>query len=242
MLEGARDLHVGQETEEQRLGIPWQLLFAELLQRVKFLPRLQLHRPANGDHAAAPILDTGHLHTINISLLNTSKAGHDLGDFHGGAILTLPAEGVTDAVSKEEKTQRVLGQQVSGTKPVVALGKCIQEDLLASGLFVGVALEVLHGVAGYNGEDQLPCLTGAALDAKAILPADHLLQVHIKLHYLGVHDLVDYRASSTHSPSTCPIIPVAEVDERTVALRGPIEFHHKRNSEAVLELVPDLRT
>lgn len=142
----------------------------------------------NPGHAGAAIF-SWNLDSVHVGLMNSGENGQNLGHLGGGDVLSLPAEGVANAVNEVEVSSLVLADKISGSEVLVSLDEGIGQDLLLGGGLVGVPLKPGGGVAGNDGANQLARLTRGALNAPAVLATDNFLLVNIELHNLDSGDL-----------------------------------------------------
>lgn len=209
--------------------------------KIKALPDTLIKKQR---HSPDPPLMTGDLNPIDNCLHDARVCAQQLANLGGGDVLPLPAERVTQAVTKEPAAVAVAPEGIAGAVVLVALAEDVPGDLLLRGrLVLPVAAEGPAGHAGLGVEadqDLAPFLEGHA-PSEARVPIAH------QLARLGVGG--DGHVHVPEEPAldgaVDPQRPGAEVAAAGVAeaehhLGGVVELVDGLDAEALAEGDPDV--
>src|SRR5262249_35062960 len=138
-------------------------------------------------HAGAALV-TRHLHAVDIGLMNAGECADRLGDFRGRDVLTLPAEGIADAVDEIEITTNVAAQEIARAEPAIPFGEHVAKNLGLVVNRIGIALEAAGRPRRVveNPADRLANLSGRGLLAATERIAYGRLPLDVEPHDPGL--------------------------------------------------------
>mmetsp|Transcript_28247 Transcript_28247/g.90365 ORF Transcript_28247/g.90365 Transcript_28247/m.90365 type:complete len:372 (-) Transcript_28247:313-1428(-) len=187
--------------------------------------------------AAGAAVGAGDLDAVDVGVGHGGKARERALHLGGADVLTLPAEGVADAVHPVEEARVVFLEQVARAEPGVARRRHVARDLLRRRLLVRVPVEAPRRVVVLDEAHDLARLASLSLDAEARRRvANELVGVLVVPEDL---DGVDLRQDVRHEADGAHLSRV--VHETGVALRRRVELDDLLDAEALLELLPDVR-
>mmetsp|Transcript_28248 Transcript_28248/g.90368 ORF Transcript_28248/g.90368 Transcript_28248/m.90368 type:complete len:397 (-) Transcript_28248:313-1503(-) len=212
--------------------------------------------------AAGAAVGAGDLDAVDVGVGHGGKARERALHLGGADVLTLPAEGVADAVHPVEEARVVFLEQVARAEPGVARRRHVARDLLRRRLLVrvplgfrvqgiglglgfglglgiglGLPVEAPRRVVVLDEAHDLARLASLSLDAEARRRvANELVGVLVVPEDL---DGVDLRQDVRHEADGAHLSRV--VHETGVALRRRVELDDLLDAEALLELLPDVR-
>src|SRR5262249_50087824 len=129
-------------------------------------------REHDGRHPGAAV-GTGDLHAVDVGLGDAGRPVQHVADLLRGDVLSLPAEGVADAIDEVEVPGRVAAEEIAAPKPHVAALEGVAHELPLARRAVAVSI-VLHGARPAHAPEQLPGLVHRAGRAEAVGTADEL--------------------------------------------------------------------
>src|SRR5262245_7741020 len=187
-------------------------------------------------HASAAIAP-GHGDAVDIGLKRAVELTDNFLDFGGRHILTLPAEGVADAVNEIEIAVAILAHQVAGAEPEIALREGVVQDLLLGLGRARIALESRARLGGVpeDAADHLARLVISAFDTEAVGTAHRLLPLDIEAHDLGRKAVCE---EPRHAADRAFL--ALEIEQVHVAFGGTVELDDVRNLKPPLELRPNV--
>src|SRR3984893_3082329 len=224
LLEGAGDIELVADAQEQRGGVIRQLPSEMLAKRFQ----VDIAVDDEGRHAGAAIRSRD-ADAVDTGFGNARKCGDRFGNFRGRDILAFPAEGVADAIDEIEIALIVLAQEIAGAEPQVALLEHIAQDLPLGLRLDRIAFEPVRGLGGIveNLSDRLAGFVRRAFDAKALRIADRLLLLDVELDDLGRKAVRDEPGNAADRAGLA-----LEIEGRDVAFGRRIELENLRDAEA----------
>jgi len=240
LLEGSGQLHLRRDTEEEGNGVSGQVLLqvGDELGKVNVLD-VAVHGDDRGARSAA-VLVVGDEDSVHVGLKNAREGAQDLADLGRGAVLSLPAEGVSDAVNEADESLGINREEIASHEVLVPFDKGVADDLLLGGLGVLITGKGGRRVRVDDREEELSGLSDGAVLAESIRSSDNLVVLNVIPREAVLHDLATQPALAT--ARALSILGAAVVDQGHVALGGSVELANLGDVEAGLELVPDLGT
>src|SRR6516225_7327609 len=229
-LEGAGELERAHDAHEERPRIVGQAGGEGAPQLCEF----EALRRDQRRHAGTA-LGPGHAHPVYGGVRHSGTCGDHLRDLGGGHVLTLPAEGVADAIDEVEEALLVLAHEIAGAIPGVSGREHIAQDLAGGGRLIGVALEVRGTIFGEDLAERFAWLLWGAAHAAPRGVARGRLRFEIELHQRHRQAMREegWNASDRARAALAVV-------EREVAFSRGVILEDLRNAEAPLELAPHI--
>src|SRR5262249_39038039 len=170
----------------------------------------------------------GNGHAVHARFDDSRKPRYRLGHLGRGHVLSLPTEGVADAVDEEEIAGVVLAHEVAGAKPGVARLEHVAQDLLLRLPRIAVALEAAGQARRpiRNLAERLSHLAGTATDAAAALVAHDLAALVVVAHQRGWRAMGEERRDAADGAGLALV-----VEQRDVAFGRGVELEDAQNPE-----------
>ncbi|KAH8717913.1 hypothetical protein HC256_002589 [Beauveria bassiana] len=241
---GLRAGNVLDDAQKQRHGVARQARANVRGQTAKRLGRgRRVGGKVDGDAAGAAVV-MGQLDAVDVGLADGRVGADGVGDLVCRDVFRLPAKGVADAVVEGVAALGVEAHDVAGAVPGVAAGKDVAQNLgLAGFCVVEVALEEALEVGRVDAVDELARRAGfhAAAEAGGRVAVGRVgfVVVGEKGHVVAEEEA----AQPAHAADGAgEEVVAAEVPRRAGTLGRGIELGNGGNTEALFELVPNVRT
>src|SRR5215471_18654287 len=228
LLEGAGRGDLALKPQENGTRIRRQILFEIARQHLK----IEISSRHQRRHAGLA-LAARHLDTVDVRLFHARKNRERFGDFRGGDVLSLPAEGVAGAVHEIEIAVLVAAHEIAGAEPRVALFERVPQDFFLGILALGVAVEAEARIVWIDLADRFADLSIGCFGTESVGSANRDAFVYV---IADKPDLLDVAHVPRHAADRSDLSVV--IDHADIAFGRAVELHDVRDRKARLEFRP----